>query len=220
MRILIVEDEESIAKFIKSLLKKNKYSADIAKDGEEALFLLKTNDFDAVILDINLPKISGFELCKKIRSEKEHIPILVLSARDSVKDKVKGLDFGADDYLAKPFSLDELLARIRVLFRKSAGKKTGKMRIKDLVLDINKREIIKNGKSINLSSKEFAIFEYLVIRKDKVVSRAEILEHVWGESEENVFTNTVDVHVNYLRKKIGSGLIKTMRGFGYIFSTK
>ena len=220
MRILIVEDEESIAKFIKSLLKKNKYSADIAKDGEEALFLLKTNDFDAVILDINLPKISGFELCKKIRAEKEHIPILVLSARDSVKDKVKGLDFGADDYLAKPFSLDELLARVRVLFRKSAGKKTGKLKIKDLVLDINKREIIRNGKSVNLSSKEFAIFEYLVVRKDKVVSRAEILEHVWGESEDNVFTNTVDVHVNYLRRKIGSDLIKTMRGFGYIFSTK
>ena len=218
MRILVVEDEESIAKFIKSVLKKNKYSADIAKDGEEALFMMKTNNFDAVVLDINLPKLSGFDLCKEIRSQREDMPILMLSARDSVKDKVKGLDFGADDYLSKPFSLDELLARIRALFRKSSGKKSGKIKIKDIILDINKRVIVKDEKIINLSSKEFAILEYLILKKNEVVSRAEILEHVWGESEENVFTNTVDVHINYLRRKIGKNVVKTMRGFGYILS--
>ena len=220
MRILIVEDEVRVAKFLKKALEKRKYSCDIVNDGKDALVSLEANVFDAIVLDINIPNIDGFELCKTIREKGYNAPILMLSARDNVKDKVKGLDLGADDYLVKPFSVDELLARIRSMFRKFSGEKVGQIKVKDLVLDINKREVYYNGKSVRISSKEFKILEYMAFRKDEVVTRNEILEHVWGEQEENVFTNTVDVHINYLRRKLGKNVVETVRGFGYMISTK
>jgi heavy metal response regulator len=220
MRILVVEDEKKIADFIKRGLKEEGYAVDVALDGEEGHFLAMTNDYDAIILDIMLPKLDGVSLCKKIRSEdKKAVPVLMLSAKDAVKDRVVGLDAGANDYLIKPFAFEELLARIRALLRGKEKQITTKLTCADLVLDLLSHKVERANKEIILTAKEHALLEYLMRHVGTVITRTMISEHVW-DIHFDTDTNVIDVYVNYLRKKIDSGykkkLIRTIRGRGYM----
>jgi heavy metal response regulator len=219
MRILIIEDEKKVADFIKRGLKEEGYAIDVAYDGEQGHFLATTNDYDLIILDVMLPKMDGITLCQKLRQEKISVPLLMLTAKDTVKDKVKGLDSGADDYLVKPFAFEELLARIRVWLRKKAASPTTKLQIDDLILDVLAHKVTRAGKEIYLTAKEYALLEYLMRNAGTVVTRTMISEHVW-DINFDTFTNVIDVYVNYLRNKIDKGekkkLIHTLRGRGYI----
>jgi len=219
MRILVIEDEQKVANFIKRGLKEEGYSVDVAYDGEEGYLLAKDNEYDVIILDIMLPKMDGITLCKKLRAEKIFTPILMLTAKDSVKDKVVGLDSGANDYLTKPFSFEELLARIRVLLRKDQTATPTKLKVDDLVLDLLTHKVSRAGKEIPLTNKEYALLEYLMRNAGSIVTRTMISEHVW-DINFDTFTNVIDVYVNYLRNKIDKGykkkLIHTIRGRGYM----
>jgi|ERR1035437_15862 heavy metal response regulator len=219
MRILVIEDEKHIANFIRQGLKENGYSVDTANDGENGYFLISTEKYDTVILDLMIPKMDGITLCKKIRSDGNKTPILILSAKDSVNDKVTGLDCGADDYLTKPFAFEELLARIRVLLRKNSGKESGKLQADDLIMDLHARKVTRSDKEILLTNKEFALLEYLMYNSGQVVTRTAITEHVW-DMNFDADTNVVDVHINALRNKIDrqhkKKIIHTVRGSGYI----
>lgn len=219
MRILIVEDEKKIADFIKRGLKEEGYAVDTASDGENGLFLAKTNDYDLILLDLMLPKVDGITVCKRLREEKVLSPIIMLTAKDAVKDKVTGLDAGADDYLTKPFAFEELLARIRAILRKKSEQHATGLEVDDLSLDLHTHKVIRAGKAIELTSKEYALLEYLMRNAGKVVTRTMISEHVW-DIDFDTFTNVIDVYINYLRNKIDSGskkkLIQTVRGRGYI----
>ncbi len=218
MRILIIEDEEKVANFIKRGLREEGYSVDVAYDGEEGHFQVSSNEYDVIILDLMLPKIDGISLCKRLRQEKITTPILMLTAKDSVKDKVTGLDSGANDYLTKPFSFEELLARIRALLRKSETTTPTKLQIGDLILDLLTHKVTRAGKEIILTNKEYALLEYLMRNAGSIVTRTMISEHVWDVNFDT-FTNVIDVYVNYLRNKIDKGhkkkLIHTVRGRGY-----
>jgi heavy metal response regulator len=218
MRILVIEDEKKIAAFIKRGLKEEAYAVDIAKDGEEGHFMATTNDYDLVILDIMLPKIDGLELCRQLRQEKVNIPIIMLTAKDTVKDKVTGLDSGADDYLTKPFAFEELLARIRVLLRKKDSVST-KLSVGDLVIDLLTQKVSRAGQDITLTNKEYSLLEYLMRNSGKIITRTMIAEHV-SDINFDAGTNVIDVYINYLRQKIDAGfkkrLIQTIRGRGYI----
>jgi heavy metal response regulator len=218
MRILIVEDEVKIALFIKRGLKEEGYSVDIANDGESGYSLAMNEDFDLIVLDIMLPGIDGIELCKKLRNEKISIPIIMLTAKNTIQDKVSGLDSGADDYLTKPFAFEEFLARIRALLRKKENPSVTKYKIKDLELDLLTHKVMRNGVEIILSTKEFALLEYLMKNSGTIVTRTMITEHVWN-LDFDTFTNVIDVYINYLRNKIDKDyedkLIKTIRGRGY-----
>jgi len=219
MRILVIEDEKKVANFIKQGLKEEGYSVDVAYDGEEGYFLAKDNEYDVVILDLMLPKMDGITLCKKLRAEKITTPILMLTAKDSVKDKVTGLDSGANDYLTKPFSFEELFARIRVLLRKDQTATPTKLQVDDLVLDLLTHKVSRANKEIPLTNKEYALLEYLMRNVGSIVTRTMISEHVW-DINFDTFTNVIDVYVNYLRNKIDKGykkkLIHTIRGRGYM----
>ncbi|MFA6321473.1 MAG: response regulator transcription factor [Candidatus Omnitrophota bacterium] len=220
MRILVIEDEKKIADFIKRGLKEEGYAVDTANDGENGLFLAKTNSYDLVLLDLMLPKVDGIEICKKLREQKIMSPIIMLTAKDAVKDKVTGLDAGADDYLTKPFAFEELLARIRAILRKkSEQKEASVLQVDDLMIDLHTHKVLRAGKEIELTSKEFALLEYLMRNSGKVVTRTMISEHVW-DIDFDTFTNVIDVYINYLRNKIDSDskkkLIQTVRGRGYI----
>ncbi len=219
MRILLVEDEEKIASFLKRGLKEHKFAIDVAPDGEEALYLADVNTYDLVILDLGIPKISGINVCKQIRAAKNPVPILILTARNAVEDRVAGLNSGADDYLSKPFSFVELLARIRALLRRERKEKTDVMKIGDLEVNMLNHQVLRNGKTIPLTSREYSLLEYMMLHANQVVTRTMISEHVWNE-EFNSFSNIIDVHIRYLRKKIDDGfkskLIHTIRGTGYI----
>jgi len=219
MRILVIEDEQKVANFIKQGLKEEGYSVDVAYDGEDGYFLAKDNEYDVVILDLMLPKMDGITLCKKLRAEKITTPILMLTAKDSVKDKVTGLDSGANDYLTKPFSFEELFARIRVLLRKDQTATPTKLQVDDLVLDLLTHKVSRANKEIPLTNKEYALLEYLMRNVGSIVTRTMISEHVW-DINFDTFTNVIDVYVNYLRNKIDKGykkkLIHTIRGRGYM----
>jgi len=219
MRILVIEDERKIADFIKRGLKEEGYSVDVAYDGEEGHFLSTTNEYDLIILDIMLPKTDGLTLCRQLRQEKVFTPVIMLTAKDSVKDKVVGLDSGADDYLTKPFAFEELLARVRVIFRKTEAPSTTKLRVGDLDLDLLTHKVMRQEKEIILTNKEYALLEYLMRNAETVVSRTMISEHVW-DINFDTFTNVIDVYINYLRNKIDQGfkkkLLHTIRGRGYI----
>ena len=219
MRILLVEDEEKIANFIGRGLKEEYYIVDVAYDGEKGLFLAEINVYDLIILDIMLPIKDGLSICKELRSKKIDTPILMLTARDRVEDKVLGLDLGADDYLAKPFAFEELLARVRALLRRKEGDKSTLLKIADLELDQLTHKVRRAGKEISLTSKEYALLEYLMLNANQVVTRTMISEHVWNEDFDS-FTNVIDVYIKYLRNKIHKDfrkqLIYTMRGTGYI----
>ena len=193
---------------------------DTSQDGENGLFLAKTNNYDLILLDLMLPKLNGITVCKKLREEKISSPIIMLTAKDAVKDKVTGLDAGADDYLTKPFAFEELLARVRAILRKKTEQKQAtKLQVGDLLLDLTTHKVTRAGKEIELTTKEFSLLEYLMRNAGSVVTRTMISEHVW-DIDFDTFTNVIDVYINYLRNKIDADskkkLIQTIRGRGYI----
>lgn len=219
MRILIVEDEKKIAGFIERGLKEESFTVDVAYDGDNAIFLAEVNVYDAIVLDIMLPCKDGISICRELRSKKNDVPILMLSAKDELKDKVRGLDAGADDYLTKPFAFEEFLARLRALLRRKRQDKVITLKMADLELNQRTHKLTRQGKEIILTSKEYNLLEYLMLNAGSVVTRTMISEHVWNEDFDS-FTNVIDVHINYLRNKIDKDfkkkLIHTLRGTGYI----
>lgn len=219
MRILVVEDEKDLAEAIATGLRKQGYAADIALDGEEALRSFEVNEYDLLILDLNLPKIDGIEVCKKIRAGGSAAGILMLTARSGLDDRVNGLDLGADDYLVKPFHFPELLARVRALLRREGVPRPSILRVGELVLDPNALKGYFKSSEIAFTIKEFAIVEYLMRNAGRIVSQEELLEHVWNE-DANLFTQTIKVHMKNIRKKLdaaGAGeLITTVKGRGYM----
>ena len=223
MTILVVEDEVKITRFIKKGLEMEHYTVEAAYDGKEALDKAEINNYDLIILDIMLPKMDGLAVCKKLRENKVETPIIMLTARDTVEDRIKGLDAGADDYLIKPFAFGELIARIRALLRREKTVKSTKLQIGDLVLDPATHEVYRGNKEIQLSSKEYRLLDYMMRRPGHVCTRTMIGEHIWGYN----FTddsNVIDVYISYLRRKVDSGqknkLIHTVRDVGYKIQDK
>jgi len=219
MRILLVEDEKKIASFVERGLAEQHYTVDVAHDGEEGLYLAQINPYDLVILDIMLPKKDGFAVCQELRKENNDVPILMLTARDDVRDKIYGLDSGADDYLTKPFAFGEFLARVRVLLRRQRPDKSNLLTVGDLTLDQVTHSVTRNGEKIDLTSTEYALLEFLMLHAGEVVTRTMISEHVWDQDFDS-FSNVINVYVTYLRKKIDAGfpqkLIHSVRGRGYM----
>ena len=219
MKVLLAEDEAHLNEIIAKRLKKEKFAVDAVFDGEEALEYLAFDDYDIVLLDIMMPKKTGLEVLKSMRSEGNETPVLILTAKDTVEDRVRGLDMGADDYLTKPFAFEELLARIRVLLRKKAGQSTNVLTAGDLTLDLASRKVNRGGVDIKLSSKEFSLLECFMLNKDIVLSRQKLETLVWGYDYSGA-SNMIDVYVRYLRRKIDEPfekkLIHTVRGAGYV----
>lgn len=220
MRILIVDDEQSIREQLENLLKKQKYLVDSVADGEQAIRRILEQPYDLIVLDIMLPKMDGFEVLREIRSEKIDTPILMLTAKGGLEDKVKGLDAGADDYLPKPFSTAEFMARLRALLRRSSHVGSSVLKVKNISLNTMTREVTVNDSLISLTPKEFAILEFLMYNKNRSISRFTLAEHIWGdEFDPFTMSNYIDVHVKNLRRKIGDSdaeLLQTIRGIGYI----
>jgi len=218
MKILLVEDEKKITSFIRNGLQSEGYTLDTAVDGEEGLHLTTECEYDLIILDILLPKLDGISLCKKLRTSGNVTPIIMLSALDSIEDRVRGLDAGADDYLPKPFSFSELLARVRALTRRHKGSSGKQLKLGDLVLTPDTHEVTRAGKQIDLSATEFKLLQFLLENKNKVMSKTMILEKVWGYNF-SPESNIVDVYIKYVRDKIDKGfkqkVLQTVRGVGY-----
>ena len=218
MRILVIEDEKHIADFIKQGLKEEGYSVDVAYDGEKGYFLAGTEEYDVIVLDLMIPKIDGLTICKNLRQDLISTPILMLTAKDSVNDKVTGLDSGAQDYLTKPFAFKEFLARIRVLLRKNERAVSVKLQVEDLSMDILTHKVTRDGKDIPLTMREFSLLEYLMRNAGHVLTRTMISGHVWDINFDTT-TNVIDVHITALRRKIDRAhkkkLIQTVRGKGY-----
>lgn len=218
MRILIVEDEPKVASFIRRALEEESYAVDVCSDGSKGLDFGREVNYDLVILDLMLPGLPGLEVLKALRAAKVKSPVLILTARSEVDQRVKGLDAGADDYLTKPFAIDELLARVRALIRRAGGEPTGMLQVDDLVLNPVTHEVTRGGQRIDLTSKEYALLEYLMRNAGRVLTRPMITEHVW-DLQFDTFTNVIDVYISYLRNKIDKGrerpLIHTVRGSGY-----
>lgn len=221
MRLLLVEDDGRIAAFVTKGLRENSYAVDIASDGEEATYLASINSYDLFILDINLPKKDGFEVCRELRENGINKPILMLTARDAIDDRISGLDTGADDYLTKPFEFLELLARLRALLRRQSEVRAPKIVISDLEIDTVSQTVRRGPNLIDLTAKEYSLIEFLALNKGKVVGREEISEHVWDDSFDP-FSNLIEVYIKRLRKKLDEGyaiqLIHTRRGSGYILN--
>jgi two-component system, OmpR family, response regulator len=214
VRILVVEDEHKIGSSIKRGLEQEGYAVDLAYDGEEGYDLAVSETYNVIVLDLMLPKMDGISVCKKLRSEGNHTPILILTARGETDNKVEGLNAGADDYLVKPFAFAELVARIKALSRRPKEDLGTSLTAGDLTLDTLNYSVNRGNKEIPVSKKEFALLEYLLRHKGKVVTKDQIIQGVW-DYEANVLPNTVEVFIGYLRNKVGSGFIKTIRGFGY-----
>lgn len=218
MRILLVEDERKVASFVARALRENAYAVDVAATGEEGFPLATENPYDAILLDVRLPGMSGVEMCRKVRQAGVQSPILMLTARSLVEQRVEGLDAGADDYLTKPFALAELQARVRALVRRGFRRGEAILRCNDLELDRHRRSFTRGGAKVPLTSKEFALLELLLMRSPDAVTRSEIIEHVW-DSHFDSETNLVEVYINRLRQKIdqvhGVKLLHTLRGVGY-----
>ncbi|MGI8468279.1 MAG: response regulator [Pyrinomonadaceae bacterium] len=223
MRILLVEDDGRIANFVAKGLRENAYAVDAAADGEAALYQAAINTYDAIILDVMLPLKDGFEVCRELRKDGIKTPVLMLTARDAIDDKISGLDFGADDYLTKPFEFGELLARLRALLRRSGEIRPPKIIIGDLEIDTVSQTVRRGGREISLTTKEYALLEFLAREKGKVLGRAEIAERVWDENFD-AFSNLIDVYIKRLRSKMDENfstqLIHTRRGAGYILDDK
>ena len=220
MRILVVEDEHRIANSIKKGLEQERYAVDVAYTGSDGFDLASTEDYDGIILDVLLPEMNGIEICKELRKNKIHVPILMLTAKGQTQDKVEGLNAGADDYMTKPFSFDELLARVRALTRRQGSVINTTLTVNDLSLD-TKQYLVKRGKNIiKLSSKEFSLLEYLISHKNTIVTKDQIISHVW-DYDADILPNTVEVYMKNLRSKVDKPfmdkkpLIQTIRGFGY-----
>ena len=221
-KILIIEDESNISDFIKMELEYEGYEAEISEDGKEGLIKALREDYELIVLDLMLPGISGLEVCRRLKKEKD-IPVIMLSAKDSVMDKVAGLQIGADDYIAKPFAIEELIARIQVIFRRAEKVKSNIIKFKDLSIQLESRTVMKNEEKINLTNKEYELLILLLNNKGKVVTRDNILNEVWGY-DYDAGTNVVDVYVSYLRNKLDEknkeAYIETVRAVGYIISEK
>jgi heavy metal response regulator len=223
MRILIVEDDKKIAGFIKKGLTEEHYAVDVAYDGEVGAYRAQANNYDLIILDIMLPKKDGIEVCRELRNKNIIAPIIMLTAKDTIEDKIEGLDEGADDYLTKPFSFEELLARVRALFRRTQKYKAKTLKVADLELDPVTRKVTRAGKNITLTGKEYALLEYLMRSKERVLTETMITEHVWDMNFDPL-TNVVNVYIHHLRQKIDKDfdkkLIHTIRGAGYVMKEK
>lgn len=220
MRLLVVEDDGRLADLLARSLRELGYAVDVVGDGEASLVQAAMNEYDGIILDIQLPKLDGFSVCRELRRRGNPVPILMLTARDAVRDRVAGLDAGADDYLTKPFDLQELHARVRALLRRMPAIAPAKITIGDLVVDTAAQTAVRGGATISLTTKEFVMLEFLARNAGRVVGRAEIVGHVWDDNHDPL-TNAVEVYINRLRKKIDSGhppLIHTRRGAGYILT--
>ncbi|MBF0618935.1 MAG: response regulator transcription factor [Candidatus Omnitrophica bacterium] len=221
MRVLVIEDEKKIASFIQRGLKEEHYAVDVAYDGEQGLFLAETNPYNLIVLDIMLPGKDGIFICRELRKKSINTPILMLTARDAVEDKVSGLDSGADDYMTKPFAFEEFLARVRSLLRRGSEQKAGVLVCKDLELNQMTHKATRRGEDIMLSSKEYALLEFLLLHQDEVVTRTMLSEQVWNEAFDS-FTNVIDVHIKHLRDKVDKPFdvpyIHTIRGSGYTLS--
>jgi DNA-binding response OmpR family regulator len=219
MRVLVVEDETKVGSFIKRALEEESYAVDLCEDGAQGLDFALSGSYDVIVIDLMLPNLPGLEILRRIRKEKIHTPVLILTAQSKVDQKVKGLDAGADDYLTKPFAIDELLARVRVLLRRGTAETPGVLQIDDLILNPATREVTRDGQRIDLTVKEYALLEYFMRHAGRVLTRPMISEHVWDQ-DFDTFTNVIDVYVNYLRNKIDRGrsrkLIHTIRGSGYM----
>jgi len=218
MRILLVEDDPRVASFIRRGLREEHYAVDIASDGEQALFTAQTGEYDLMILDLLLPKKSGLEVLRILRSEKITVPVLILTAKDKPEDKVTGLDSGADDYLTKPFGFEELLARIRALLRRRGDMTPTLLRLADLEMDTLRHRVSRKGKEISLTNREYALLEFFLQHPNQIVTRSMLAEHIW-EHDFDTFSNVIDVHIARLRRKIDGDfspkLLHTLRGSGY-----
>ena len=220
MRLLVVEDEVKMAGLLKRALEEEGYAVDVAGRGEDALWFGTENPYDAIVLDVMLPDLDGFEVSRRLREAGRWSPVLMLTARDAVADRVAGLDAGADDYLTKPFSFAELLARLRALVRRGATERPPVLRLGDLFLDPARRTVTRDGHSIDLTAREFALLEYLMRHAGEVLTRTQLIEHVWDFAYDGD-SNVVDVYIRYLRNKVdrpfGRDSIRTVRGAGYRF---
>ena len=219
MRVLVVEDETKVGSFIKRALEEESYAVDLSEDGAQGLDLALTGSYDLIMIDLMLPGLPGMEVLTRLRKEKIQTPVLILTAQSKVDQRVKGLDAGADDYLTKPFAIDELLARVRALLRRGTAEASGTLQIDDLILNPATREVTRGGQRIDLTVKEYALLEYFMRHAGRVLTRPMISDHVWNQ-DFDTFTNVIDVYVNYLRNKIDRGrarkLIHTIRGSGYM----
>jgi DNA-binding response OmpR family regulator len=217
MHILVVEDDPRIAEFVSRGLEESGYSVTVARNGEDGFLAARYNDFDLIVLDLMLPKMDGIEVARKLRAAGKATPVLMLTARDTERDKIRGLDVGADDYLTKPFSFGEFLARVRALLRRDTLTRASIMRIDDLELDTVARQVRRGGRDVALSAREYALLEYLVHHAGQILTREQLAAHVWSDAE--VESNVIDVYVRYLRQKVdapfGKPLIHTVRGVGY-----
>jgi DNA-binding response OmpR family regulator len=218
MRLLVVEDEHKLAGVLKRGLEEHGYAVDVAYDGEDGLAMALAVPYDLIVLDVMLPGLDGFSVCQQLRAQRTHTPVLMLTARDAIDDRVAGLDSGADDYLAKPFAFRELLARVRALLRREGRSRDPVLRVADLEIDTVSHEVRRAGKPLELTSKEYAILEYFARNPNRVLTRTQIAEHVW-DYDFVAMSNVIDVYVGYLRRKLGddgeSRLLRTIRGAGY-----
>ncbi|PIR68681.1 DNA-binding response regulator [Candidatus Nomurabacteria bacterium CG_4_10_14_0_2_um_filter_30_12] len=222
MRILIVEDNEKLSKYTKQMLEEEGYAVDSSYDGEAGERMARSGSHDLVILDIMLPKKDGISVCKSLRDDNVNLPIIMITAKEGLNDKILGLDSGADDYLIKPFDMEELLARVRALLRRPKEKVILKLEIQNIVLDNSKHIATQKGVTLNLTLKEYSILEYLMLNADQVVTREQLLEHCWDFAY-SAFSNITDVYIKQLRKKLkdtNEKYIKTIRGVGYTFKSK
>ncbi|RMH31323.1 MAG: DNA-binding response regulator [Nitrospirae bacterium] len=219
MRILVIDDEPKVASFIRRALEEENYAVDVASDGQSGLDFAKSVNYDLIVLDLMLPQLPGMAVLQQLRAARIHTPLLILTARAELDQRVRGLDAGADDYLTKPFAIEELLARARALLRRGSGSSTEILQVEDLVINTATHEVTRGGQRIELTSKEYALLEYLMRNAGRVLTRPMIIEHVW-DLDFDTFTNVIDVYISYLRNKIDRGrdrsLIQTVRGSGYM----
>jgi two-component system OmpR family response regulator len=213
MRVLVVEDEPDLRDGLAKALREDGYAVDSAADGEDGFFKAEGTDYDAIVLDLMLPKLDGWELLRRLRRTRK-TPVLMLTARDAIRDRVRGLDAGADDYLVKPFDLDELLARLRALIRRAASETQTCLEIGDVAIDTAARTVTRGGEPVTLTAREYALVEYLALHRGKLVTRTELYEHLFDENDTSL-SNLLDVHVSNVRKKLGHDFITTRRGHGY-----